>query len=118
MNIEDIRNFCLSFSQTEECFPFDESTLVFKVRGKMFCLTDLDNTTRINIKCNPEEAIELREKYHFVEPGYHMNKKHWNTVHISQTTPPDLIKQWITNSYTTVVASLPKRIQKEIYNTQ
>jgi len=80
MNIEEIRIYCLSKKQTTEGFPFGDDTLVFKVKGKMFALMNLEEDLRMNLKCDPEEAIRLREKHDAVIPGYHMNKKLWNTV--------------------------------------
>ena len=80
MNIEDFRRFCLSLKGVTEGMPFDNETLVFSVRGKMFTLTDINTFESINLKCDPEEAIMLREKHEAVIPGYHMNKKHWNTI--------------------------------------
>ncbi|RLD49686.1 MAG: MmcQ/YjbR family DNA-binding protein, partial [Bacteroidetes bacterium] len=80
MNIEELRNYCLSKPGVTEGFPFDETTLVFKVMDKMFALTDTHSEFSINLKCDPQKAIELREHYPTVKPGYHMNKKHWNTI--------------------------------------
>ena len=114
MNIEDFRNYCLSLKETTEDLPFDENTLVFKVKGKMFCLTDIEKFDFVNLKCDPEKAILLREQYQSVLPGYHMNKKHWNTVKIDNTIPDKLIKEWLIDSYNLVVAKLPKKIQKEL----
>lgn len=111
MNIEELREFCLSLSATDEGFPFDSETLVFKVKGKMFCLTSVDRYKSINLKCDPEKAIELRELYPDVIPGYHMSKKHWNTVMMDGTLTDDLIREWIVDSYTLVVKSLPKKDQ-------
>ncbi len=79
MNIEELRNFCLSLKGVEEKMPFDNKTLVFSVKGKMFCATDVEAYELINIKCNPDEAILIRERHEDVIPGYHMNKKHWNS---------------------------------------
>jgi predicted DNA-binding protein (MmcQ/YjbR family) len=93
---------------TEECFPFDENTLVFKVAGKMFALTDIVDAFSINIKCDPEKALELREHYDCVQPGYHMNKKHWNTIIIDGTVSDALLKEWIDHSYDLIVRSLSK----------
>jgi predicted DNA-binding protein (MmcQ/YjbR family) len=109
MHIETFRNYCLSLPGVTEEFPFGESTMVFKVIGKMFALADVDLFESINIKCDPEEAIELRERYDSVQPGYHMNKKHWNTVLMDNTIPDRLISEWIRNSYNLVVAGLPKK---------
>jgi predicted DNA-binding protein (MmcQ/YjbR family) len=99
MNIEELREFCLSLPGTTEHFPFDESTLVFKVNGRMFALTDLVDPLAVAVKCDPELALELRERYPAVKPGYHMNKKHWNTVSIDGTIPDRLIREWIETSY-------------------
>jgi len=114
MNIEEIRDFCLSFYKVEECLPFDDNTLVFKVVGKMFCLTDLEKFEGVNIKCEPEKAITLREQYSDVTAGFHMNKKHWNTVKTNNNLPDTLIKQWITDSYWLVVNSLKKNEKDDI----
>jgi len=109
MNIEDLRNYCISKKGVTEEFPFDETTLVFKVMNKMFLLTDLVSDLSINIKCNPEKALELREKYASVKPGYHMNKKHWNTIEIDATISDKIIYEWIDDSYNLIVESLPKK---------
>ncbi|BCI64668.1 MmcQ/YjbR family DNA-binding protein [Coprobacter secundus] len=113
MDIESLREYCLSFPQTSECFPFDETTLVFKVAGKMFLYTDISNSTETwaNVKCDPELAIELREKYPTVLPGYHANKKYWNTIQYSRVKD-SLFKEWIRHSYLEVIKKLP-RIQQE-----
>jgi len=109
MNIEDIRRICLSKKGVTESFPFDDDTLVFKVAEKMFCLSNLTPPISINLKCNPERAIELRERYEDVIPGYHMNKKHWNTVKLDGTLKKSQIKEWINHSYDLVVDGLPKK---------
>lgn len=109
MNIEEFRVYCLKKKGVSEEFPFDEDTLVFKVAGKMFTLTGLAGDFRINLKCNPEKAIELREKYPFVIPGYHMNKKHWNTIIVKDCDSFKLLHQWIDNSYELVVSSLTRK---------
>lgn len=108
MDIESFRQFCLSFPDVSEEFPFGPDTLVFKVKGKMFALTDLDLFVSINLKCDPDVAIELRERYPAVQPGYHMNKKHWNTILMDNSIPDRNLKEWIENSYQLVRASLPK----------
>ena len=109
MNIEDLREYCISLPEVEECFPFDEVTLVMKIGGKMFALIPLDEVeTFISVKCNPELAIELRETYSCVEPAFHMNKTHWNTIFISQEITEKQIKEWIKHSYDLVKAKLPK----------
>ncbi len=114
MNIEELRNYCLSLKEAEEKMPFDNNTLVFTVKGKIFCLTNIENYEFINLKCQPEIAIELREKYSEVTPGYHMNKKHWNSVNTHGNITTKLLKQWILNSYNLVIAGLPKKVQKEL----
>ena len=99
MDIVFFRDYCLSKKGVTEEFPFDEQTLVFKVMGKMFALTNVDSFVSINLKCEPEKAIELREQYDFVKPGYHMNKKHWNTIILDGTIPSSLILELIDHSY-------------------
>lgn len=111
MNVEMIRDFCLSKVGVEETFPFDQSTLVFKVFGKMFALIDIDDFTGINLKCDPERAIELRESYSGIIPGYHMNKKHWNTVQMNSDVDSTLVFELIDHSYNLVFSSLPKKIR-------
>lgn len=100
MNIEELRDYCLLKEGVEECFPFDKTTLVFKVYGKMFLLTDIEsNPVSFNAKCNPERAIELREQYSSITPGYHMNKVHWNTIVCEFDVPKKLILELIDHSY-------------------
>ncbi|TYP77214.1 MmcQ/YjbR family DNA-binding protein [Aquimarina intermedia] len=112
MNIEAFRNYCLHKKGVTESFPFDESTLVFKVMDKMFALTGLNKIPfSVNLKCDPDRAITLRESYSEIIPGYHMNKKHWNTVEFSDSLPDTLLKELIDHSYELVVASLPKKTQ-------
>lgn len=109
MNIEELRDYCLSLKGTTESFPFDEVTLVFKVEGKIYALANLDGDLSVNLKCDPEKAIELREQYSAISPGYHMNKLHWNTVMMDGTIPEKQIKQWITDSHSLILNSLPKK---------
>jgi predicted DNA-binding protein (MmcQ/YjbR family) len=110
MDIESIREYCLAKKAVEEGFPFGETTLVFKVKGKIFLLVGLDNPVlQFNVKCDPEQAIEWREKYPAVQPGYHMNKKLWNTVMVDGSIPARLLRQMIDDSYRLVVGSLPKK---------
>ena len=110
MNIEELREYCISKPHVEETFPFDEETLVFKVGGKMFLLVGINESpVQFNVKCNPEKAIELREQYSFVQAGYHMNKKHWNTINCEKSVSKKLLKEWIDDSYKLVIESLPKR---------
>lgn len=109
MDIEKYRNYCLKKKAVTEEFPFDNQTLVFKVAGKMFALTDVDEFSGINLKCDPEKAIELREKHEGITAGYHMNKKHWNTVSTAGDVSDKLILDLIDHSYQLVVQSLPKK---------
>ena len=113
MNIEELRDYCLSKKGVEETLPFGPETLVFKVIGKIFLLTGLDNKPiEFNVKCDPEKAIALREQYDCVKPGYHMNKKHWNTITVDGSVSDKQLHEWITDSYNLVVSGLPK-IQQE-----
>jgi predicted DNA-binding protein (MmcQ/YjbR family) len=114
MNIESYREFCLSLPSVTESFPFDKTTLVFKVGGKMFALTDIDLFSSINLKCDPELAISLREEYPAVLPGYHMNKQHWNTVLLDGSVSDQMIYNWIRYSYDLIVESLPKKLRVEL----
>ncbi len=114
MNIESLRDFCLSLPDTTESFPFDEVTLVLKVGGRMYALINLDGNLSINLKCDPEMAIDLRERYAAVLPGYHMNKVHWNTVKIDGSIPDSTIEDWIIHSYELVYSSLPRKIRNYI----
>ncbi|MBL7764120.1 MAG: MmcQ/YjbR family DNA-binding protein [Chitinophagaceae bacterium] len=115
MNIESLRTYCIRKKGVTEEFPFGEETLVFKVMGKIFLLTSLDSEVPgFNAKCDPEKAIELRERYDAVQPGYHMNKKHWNTVTIDGSLSNDLLKEMIDDSYALVVQSLPKKLRDEL----
>lgn len=107
-NIEDFRNFCLTFKGVTEKFPFDETTLVFYVMNKMFCLVDIDAFDYCNLKCDPEEALELRAEYEGVNPGYHMNKNHWNSVYFNSDIPEGKLRELVTKSYELVVKGLRK----------
>ncbi|MEY3236702.1 MAG: hypothetical protein RI883_803 [Bacteroidota bacterium] len=114
MNFEDFREYCLGKPFVSEGFPFDKSTLVFKVGGKMFALADVDTFNSVNLKADPENAIEMRERYTAVQPGYHMSKKHWNTVVINSDLPQDLFYRMIDDSYTLVFQSLSKKLRDEL----
>ena len=103
MNIETLRDYCLSKPGAEETLPFGPDTLVFKVNGKAFLLVGLDaEDLRFNVKCDPDKALELREEYPCVLPGFHMNKKHWNTIVVDGSVSNALLKEWIDHSYTLV----------------
>lgn len=109
MNLESLRTYCLARPGTSEDFPFDESTLAFRVCGKIFLLADVESVPlHVNLKCDPERAVELRERYEAVEPGYHMNKRHWNTVTLDSTIPDREIRGMLDHSYELVVAGLKK----------
>lgn len=109
MNIEEFYQFCHSLPGVTESFPFGEQTLVLKVMNKMFALTDIEGFESINLKCNPVKALELRATYEEIQPGYHMNKKHWNTVSVKGSLSDALIREMIKESYDLVVAGLPKK---------
>ena len=109
MNIEDLREYCLSRKGTTESFPFDETTLVFKVMNRMFAVTDLEKELSVSIKCEPELAIDLRERYPAVTPAWHFNKVHWNNVRIDGSVDVSLLKEWIDHSYDLIVSRLPKK---------
>ena len=109
MNIEEVREYCLSKPAVTESLPFNDTALVFKVAGKMFALLDLSEDSRgISLKCDPERAIELREQHPEVTPAYHFNKVHWNGLDLRGTIRFDQLKEWIDHSYDIVVKSLPK----------
>ncbi|MBD3747956.1 MAG: MmcQ/YjbR family DNA-binding protein [Sphingobacteriales bacterium] len=118
MNIESLREYCISKAGVTEGFPFGEDTLVFKVGGKIFLLTSLNHPISFNVKCVPEKAIQLRELYTEVTPGYHMNKKHWNTVFYNGSLTNHQLKEMINHSYDLVFQSLPKIKQEEIKNDE
>ena len=99
MNIETLREYCISKNSVTESFPFGDDTLVFKADGKIFALVSLDGDLSINLKCDPLLAIDLRERYSSVTPGYHMNKKHWNTVLLDGSVPEQEVLSWIDHSY-------------------
>jgi predicted DNA-binding protein (MmcQ/YjbR family) len=111
MDIESIWKYCLSKPHTEETFPFDQTTLVFKVGNKMFALFDIDNFSGINLKCDPEKSIELRESFSGIIPAFHMNKKHWNTVKVNEDVDSKLIMELIDHSYELIFKSLTKKVR-------
>ena len=115
MNIEVFREYCIAKKGVTEAFPFDEHTLVFKVMGKMFALVPLERIpSQANLKCDPEKAVFLREEYDgVITPGYHMSKKHWNTLYLEQLAP-DFTKEQIDHSYDLVVSKLTKKLKEEL----
>lgn len=114
MNIESFREYCVNKTGVTEEFPFGENTLVFKVGGKMFALADVDLFESINLKCDPERSLELRERHEAITPGYHMNKKHWNTILMNGQLPYSLITELIDHSYDLVFARLPNHVREEL----
>ncbi|MBT8276754.1 MAG: MmcQ/YjbR family DNA-binding protein [Bacteroidia bacterium] len=118
MNIEEFRDYCLSKKGVTESFPFDEHTLVFKVMGKMFALTGLERIPKqVNLKCDPERSVRLREEYDgLIYGAYHMSKVLWNTVEIESNVPRDLIYELIDHSYELVVDGLTKKLKEELRN--
>jgi len=114
MHLETVRNYCLSFPYTVEEFPFDQATLAFKVGGKIFALADVDQFSFINLKCDPEKAVELRERFQAVRPGYHMHKKHWNSAYIHSNLSETQVFELIADSYNLVYNSLSKKIKNEL----
>lgn len=115
MDIEYFRQYCLAKKGVTEEFPFDEVTLVFKVIGKMFALTGLAREEfTVNLKCDPERAEELRDRYPEITPGFHMNKKHWNTVSCEGALDGKLILELIDHSYDLVVKKMPKKLRLEL----
>jgi predicted DNA-binding protein (MmcQ/YjbR family) len=114
MTLDDFRTYCLNKPFVTEGFPFDKNTLVFKVSGKMFVLTDVELFDSVNLKADPEQAIEQRERYTGVKPGYHMNKKHWNTVSVNVDVPDNVIYTMVDDSYRLVYKTIPKNIRNEI----
>ncbi len=114
MNIEEYRDFCLALPGVTEGFPFGPETMVFKVMNKMFALTNIEAYDFVNLKCDPERAITLREEYEGINPGWHMNKVHWNSVKTSADVEDELFKELISHSYDLIVESLPKKTKEEL----
>lgn len=119
MNIEQLRAYCLNKKEVTEDFPFDDNVLVFKVLGKVFLLTGMDSwetgESAINVKCDPDRAQELRAEYQSIEPGYHMSKKHWNTIRIYKgELQPKFIMELIDHSYDMVVKGMPKKMRDQL----
>lgn len=114
MNIEEYRNYCLAKKEVTEGTPFGPDVLVFKVAGKMFALSGIDDFATINLKCDPEKAIQLRAEFNAVNPGYHMNKQHWNTVTVNDDVSDELLYKMIDESYDLIVASLPKKVREQL----
>jgi predicted DNA-binding protein (MmcQ/YjbR family) len=113
MEPETVREYCLKMKGVTESFPFGEDTLVFKVMGKIFALMSLEARS-LNLKCDPEKAIALREEFSEVIPGYHMNKTHWNTISLKGSVPEKKIKEWIEDSYRLVAEGLPGKLKSRL----
>jgi predicted DNA-binding protein (MmcQ/YjbR family) len=111
MNIESVREYCLSLPHATEDFPFDETTLAFRIGGRIFAMIDLERTEWFVLKCNPDMAIELREKYAEISPAWHMNKRHWNQINLFGYLSEELICSLIRHSYSLVVQKLPKALR-------
>jgi len=114
MNIEEIRDYCLSEPLATEDFPFDETTLVFRIMNKIFACVDLENTEWFCLKCDPEYALELREHYDAIKGAWHWNKKYWNQIDFRGDISDDLIRHLIDHAYDEVVKKLPKKVREQI----
>lgn len=114
--IQRISEYALSKPGTEATFPFDDKTLVVKIMGKMYLLVDIEDPSSINLKCDPDRAIALRAEFDEIQPGYHMSKKHWNTVHLTGSLPWSFVEELIDHSYELIVAGLPKKIRDDLQN--
>ncbi len=112
--LDEFREYCLSKPGVTEDTPFGPQTLVFKVMNKVFALTGIDEYEFINLKCDPERAVELREQWPGIKPGWHMNKAHWNSVFVDGSVPDNLVKELTDHSYELIVSSLPKKVQEEL----
>lgn len=114
MNIEELNQYCLAKKGVSVSTPFDQVTLVYKVMNKMFALTNMDNFKSVNLKCDPEYALELRANHVEVQPGYHMSKKHWNTIVLNEGFEDAEVYKLIDHSYNLVISGLTKKTQKEL----
>ena len=114
MKLEDLRKHCMLKRGVTEEYPFDEVTVVFKVNGKMFALSNVETFNRISVKCDPDDASAYREAFVSVEPGYHLNKKHWNSIYLNGDVSDEQILQWVDESWEIVAASFSKKIREEL----
>jgi len=115
MNVADVIEYCLAKKGVEETTPFGPEVLVYKVMGKLFALTDPDEYPAfVNLKCDPDRALELRDEYEAIKPGYHMSKKHWNSVYLDETLPTELVRELIDHSYDLVVKGLKKSDREKL----
>ncbi|MDY2642318.1 MAG: MmcQ/YjbR family DNA-binding protein [Mediterranea sp.] len=113
MDVETLRSYCLALPMASEDFPFDETTLVFRVKGKIFAMIDLEDTTWFVLKCDPDYALDLRDRYEDIQGAWHMNKRHWNQINLFGSLSDSLIESLIRHSYALVVSKLPKRMKEE-----
>ena len=113
MNVEEARNYCMSLKAATEGFPFDDTSLVFKVMGKMFALLDLESANYIALKCDPEYALQLREQYNAIEGAFHFNKKYWNSVLLDGDVDDELIRHLIHHPYDEVIKKFTKKLRAE-----
>ena len=111
MNIEDIREYCLAKPHTDEAFPFDETTLVFRLLGKIFACLDLERPNLVVLKCEPDYALELRDRYRGIEGAWHWNKKHWNQIYFDRDVPDTLIYALVDHSYEQVYRKIPRKVK-------
>ncbi len=114
MYLDELREYCLQKKGTSEDTPFGPDTLVFRVMGKIFAITGIDEYEFVNLKCDPERAIELRDQYAGIKPGWHMNKKHWNSVMTDGSVGEHLFKELVDHSYELIASSLPKKVREEL----
>jgi len=114
MTLEYLRDYCLALPHVTEDTPFNPTTLCFRIGGKIFALVDIEVFDYVNLRCDPERAVELREQYAGITPGYHMNKRLWNSVSVSGNVPDILILELARHSYELIYASLPKRVREEL----
>lgn len=113
MDVEDVRAYCLSLPRATEDFPFDEATLAFRVEGRIFAMIDLDDTSWFVLKCQPDYAVDLRDRYADITPAWHMNKRHWNQVNLFGDVDDEFVRSLIRHSYAQVVRKLPLRVRRE-----
>ncbi|MEZ3443314.1 MmcQ/YjbR family DNA-binding protein [uncultured Alistipes sp.] len=116
MDILEFRDYCLSLPMSEECTPFDETTLVYKIGGKMYAYAGMENFTRFAVKCDPDRAVELRERYREITPAWHSSKRHWNDVYVTGDLPEAFLREQIRHSYLLVLQRnvVPKSLREEI----
>ena len=119
MDIEQFRDYCLAKKASSEYFPFGPETLVMRVGGKLFALTGLESGQfSVNLKCDPDKAVELREQYPEIQPGWHMNKKHWNTILVDGSVKDSLLREWVDHSYDLVAQALPRKLREQLNESQ